>query len=233
MIFINFKIYSQTFGQGALDLAKVCEKVAKKTKVKIIPVVSALDLREIKKETDLEVWLQHVDIHFQGRHTGYISPLQAKKAGADGTLLNHSECELPPGQIQQIISSHRTTRLDKLNARQVEQFNNFKFCLCFKTKGQVQNWVKKLKPQPDYFAYEPPELIASETTSVSQAKPEIIKRIVDMLPGSKIIVGAGVKSKEDVKKSLQLGAKGVLVSSDVVKAKDPQKELLDLAKGYK
>ncbi len=221
MFFINFKIYQQTFGQGALKLAKVCQRVADKTKVKIIPVVSALDLREVKQQTGLEVWLQHVDIHFQGRHTGYISPLAALKAGADGTLLNHSEHELAPGQIQQILSHFKNSDL---------KIGDFKTMVCFKTKGQAQNWVGNLKS--DFVAYEPPELIASKSSSVSQAKPEIVKRIVNLMPDKKIIIGAGVKSKADVQKSLELGAKGVLVSSDVVTADDPEKELLDLAKGF-
>ncbi len=223
MLFINFKLYPQTFGKGALDLAKTCQQVADETKVKIIPVVSALDLREIKKETGLEVWLQHADIHFQGRHTGYLSPLQAEKAGADGTLFNHSEHELPPGQIQQILSHFENLKIE--NCR-------FQTMVCFKTQGQVQNWLTKLKPQPDFLAYEPSELIASKTTSVSQAKPEVIKKIVEMMPESKIIVGAGVKSQQDVKKSLQLGAKGVLVASAVVKSDNPKKKLLELAQGF-
>ncbi len=105
--------------------------------------------------------------------------------------------------------------------------------VCVKTKGQIQNWLKKLSPQPDFIAYEPPELIASETTSASRAKPEIIQRIVNMLPESQIIVGAGVKTGADVEKSLQLGAKGVLVSSAVVKADNPEAKLLELAEAFK
>jgi triosephosphate isomerase len=215
MLFINFKIYPQTFGQGALDLAKACEKAAEHTKVKIIPVVSPLDLRQIKQETTLEVWLQHVDLFEQGRHTGYISPLQAQQAGADGTLLNHSEHEIAPGKINQTLS----------------KIKDLKSMVCFKTKGQAQNWLKKLNPQPDFIAYEPPELIAGET-SVSQAKPEVIKRITELMPESNLIVGAGIKTKQDVEKSLELGAKGVLVASAVVKADNPEKKLLELAQGF-
>lgn len=221
MLFINFKIYPQTFGQGAINLAKTCQKVAKKTGVKIIPVVSALDLRVVKKICD-QVWLQHVDVHFQGKYTGYISPLAAVSAGADGTLLNHSEHQVPPGQIRQILS-----RFENLNIENLD----FKFTVCFKTKGQAQNWVSKLKPKPDFVAYEPPELIGGDV-SVSQAQPEVINRIVELLPNHNLIIGAGVNSKKDVLKALELGAKGVLVSSDVVTADNPEKELLDLAKGF-
>ncbi len=221
MLFINFKIYQQTFGQGAINLAKICHKVADKTGVKIIPVVSALDLRAVKEICD-EVWLQHVDIHFQGKYTGYISPLAALEAGAGGALLNHSEHKIPPGQIHQIISNFEHLNIED---------SNFKFTVCFKTKGQVENWLKSVKPKPDFVAYEPPELIGGDV-SVSQAQPEVIKRIVEMLPDYKVIVGAGVNSKDDVQTALKLGAKGVLVSSDVVKADNPEKELLDLAKGF-
>jgi triosephosphate isomerase (TIM) len=221
MLFINFKIYPQTFGQGAIKLAEICKKVADQTGVKIIPVVSALDLHVVKEICD-EVWLQHVDIHFQGKHTGYISPLAAVAAGAGGTLLNHSEHKIPPGQIHQILSNFEHLGIEDLN---------FGFTVCFKTKGQVKNWVSKLSPKPDFVAYEPPELIGTDV-SVSQAQPEVIKRIVEMLPDYQVIVGAGVNKKEDVQTALKLGAKGVLVSSDVVIAENPEKELLDLANGF-
>ncbi len=221
MLFINFKIYQQTFGQGAFDLAKICKKVADKTGVKIIPVVSALDLRAVKEICD-QVWLQHVDIYFQGKHTGYISPLAAAAAGADGTLLNHSEHKIPPGHIHQILATNRT----------IEQFNNFRFCLCFKTKGQAQNWLKTIDPKPDFVAYEPPELIGGDI-SVSQSQPEVVERIKKLLPDHRLIIGAGIKTGEDVSKAVELGAEGVLVSSGVVTADNPEKALLDLANGFK
>ena len=155
--------------------------------------------------------MQHADCFFEGQKTGWVSPLQASKLGADGVLLNHSEHRLSSGKIRQIL---KNTGL-------------LKTMVCFKTKGQVAKWVKKLRPKPDFLAYEPPELIGGET-SVSQAQPGVIKRIIDLLPNCQIIVGAGIKEREDVKKALQLGAKGVLVSSAVVKAKDPERTLHDL-----
>lgn len=219
MLWVNFKIYKETFGDEALELAEICRKVSEKTKVKIIPVVSALDLYRIKKEIGGEVWLQHIDQFFEGQKTGWVSPLQAMALGADGTLVNHSEHKLPKGTIQQILA--------KLSLIKNEKFETM---LCFRTKGQAEKWIKKLKNPPDFIAYEPLELIGGEV-SVSQAKPEAIERIVKLLPNHKIIVGAGVRTKEDVKKALQLGAKGVLVSSAVVLSKEPEKKLLELVEG--
>lgn len=215
MIWVNFKIYKETFADGALKLAKVCQKVSEATKVKIIPVVSPFDLKEIKEKVGGEVWLQHLDLFTEGKYTGWLSPLQAVKAGADGTLLNHSEHEIPPGKIKQML-----------------KIKGLKFMVCVKTRGQVEKWVKKLKSKPDFIAYEPPELIGGKI-SVSQAKPEVIERIVKLLPDQKVIVGAGIQNTEDVKISLKLGAKGILVSSAVVNAGNPEKELLELARGFK
>jgi len=48
-----------------------------------------------------------------------------------------------------------------------------------------------------------------------------------------LIVGAGVHQKEDVVKSLELGAIGVAVATDIVKAQDPKKEIEDLLAGFK
>ncbi len=211
MIWVNFKIYRETFGEGACRLAEICRKVSQKTKINIIPVVSPLDLYRIKKEIGGKVWLQHVDCFLEGQRTGWVSPLQASKLGADGVLLNHSEHRLPPGKIRQILK----------NVGKMETM------VCFKSQGQATKWVKKLRPKPDFIAYEPPELIGGEV-SVSQVQPQVIKRIVDLLPDYQIIVGAGIKKGTDVKRALKLGAKGVLVSSAVVKAKDPERILNDL-----
>jgi triosephosphate isomerase len=47
----------------------------------------------------------------------------------------------------------------------------------------------------------------------------------------KLLVGAGVKTKEDVKKAIELGTDGVILASGVVKAKDVSKAIEDLASG--
>ena len=43
-----------------------------------------------------------------------------------------------------------------------------------------------------------------------------------------VLCGAGIHTGEDVKKSRELGAKGILVASGVVKAKDQRKALKEL-----
>ena len=47
----------------------------------------------------------------------------------------------------------------------------------------------------------------------------------------KVLCGAGVKNGKDVAKSIELGAEGVLLASGIVKAKDKEIVIRDLASG--
>jgi triosephosphate isomerase len=86
--------------------------------------------------------------------------------------------------------------------------------------------------EPDLIAVEPPELIGGDI-SVSNAQPEVITKALELIGAGKLLVGAGVKSGEDVKKAIELGASGVLLASGVTKAENPEKVLEDLANGLK
>ncbi|MCD6502806.1 MAG: triose-phosphate isomerase, partial [Euryarchaeota archaeon] len=85
--------------------------------------------------------------------------------------------------------------------------------------------------EPTFIAIEPPELIGGDV-SVTSAKPEIITRVVEGVSrinkNVRILTGAGIKHKEDVKKAVDLGTDGVLLASGYIKAKDPKKFLTEL-----
>jgi triosephosphate isomerase len=221
MIFVNFKTYPQGTGEEALKLAKICEEVSLNCKVEIIPVVQFVDLYRIAQEVKIPVWVQHLDFFPQGQHTGWENLESVIEAGAKGTLLNHAEHQIPPGTVNQVIK--------RVKERESERARDFQAMVCCHTLGQAER-LAKLKP--DFLAYEPPELIGGDL-AVSEAKPMVIERIVKKLPEAEIIVGAGIKTGKDVKRSLELGAKGILVSSAVVLAKDQKTVLEDLVSGYK
>lgn len=215
MIFLNFKIYRQTFGNGAMELAKICKKVMEESKVEIVPVVSALDAVRIIRETGLRPLLQSVDEYFGGAKTGYISPIQAKELGIRGSLINHSEHKIKPGTIKKMLK------------RWPEGFESI---VCIQTLGQSEGWGRKIKAT--MVAYEPSYLIGSEDRSVASEESKIIKKMVEKYAPIPVIVGAGIKSREDVEIALKLGAKGVLVASGVVEDEDPYGRLLELAKAF-
>ncbi len=212
MIVVNFKIYEETFGNKSLELARICQKVGEKTKVKIIPAVSALDAVRIKNELKMEVWLQNTDEIFEGAKSGAVSPLQAKCLGISGTLINHSENRKKPGTIKKMLANWP---------------NDFKMMLCLSSLGQVESWAKNIKS--DFIAYEPKSLIGSRDKSVASEKPEVIEKIVNKYQKIPVFVGAGIHSIEDVEVSLKLGAKGILISSYIVKSNNPEKKLEKLA----
>jgi triosephosphate isomerase len=219
MIFINFKTYRQGSGENAVKLTKVLEEIATETKIKIIPVVQAADIQEVVQSTKLEVWAQTIDPVEFGAHTGALLPEAVFEDGASGTFLNHSE--------------HKFTDYEKLKlavnrAKEV----NLKTLIFADNVAELEK-VSVL--YPDYVSYEPPELVGSETTSVATAHPEVIKKAAEIAKtkGLPLIAGAGIHSREDVKKSLELGAVGVAVASGVVKTENPREKLLNLTEGFK
>ena len=92
-----------------------------------------------------------------------------------------------------------------------------------------------LSLNPTYIAYEPPEFIGRSDISVATAKQGIIASAFELSKwaGVPLVVGAGVHSREDVRKCLELGAVGVAVAKDILMAQDPEAEVLDLAEGFK
>ncbi len=82
------------------------------------------------------------------------------------------------------------------------------------------------------IAYEPSELIGSRDKSVATENPATIKLMVESYKNIPVLVGAGVHSADDVKTSLKLGAKGILLATDVVRSNDPERELTELVGGF-
>lgn len=100
--------------------------------------------------------------------------------------------------------------------------------------GKFEYFCKICSLAPTYVAYEPAELVGSTTVSVAQGKADVIAQASEIsrsfsLP---LVVGAGIHSQDDVRKSIELGAVGVAVATDIVKATDPKKELVDLIGGF-
>ena len=219
MIFVNYKTYEEGSDQKAIALTKVLEEVAHESQVKIIPVVQIIDAETVISATALEIWIQHVDPLNYGPHTGWTLPDEAAKIGVSGVFLNHSE--------------HKFNDFEALRTANEKSMSANLKTLIF--AGNLDELKKICQLAPTYVAYEPPELVGSTTTSVARAQPEIISQAAEIARsgGEPLIVGAGVSSREDVKKSLELGAVGVAVATAVVKATDPKAKLLELTEGFK
>lgn len=214
LVLINFKTYEEVSGEKSIKLARIISTV-KSSKYQIAIAPPALYLREIAK-FNLLLFTQHLDPEGEGAHTGHIIPYEAKKIGVQGTLLNHSEKKISMKILQKTVEACKHYHLMTI--------------VCASTLKEL----KRIAPlHPDFIAYEPAELIGSNI-SVTTAKPMILQEAVKLLQGccpkTKMLCGAGVHSKNDLHQALKLGARGVLLSHALVKAKDPRKFLKEMLK---
>lgn len=217
MIFVNFKTYEQGTGKNALGLISILDQVAQSTQKKIIPVVQAADIKEAHESSKLEIWTQKIDPVEYGAHTGSIIAEAVFEDGAAGTFLNHSENKLSIEQIKKGVERAHQAGLKTLVFA-----------------ADTAELESVLRVQPTFVSLEPPELVGSKTTSVAKEKPEVIAQavVLSRQKGIPLIVGAGIKSSEDVKKSIELGATGVAVASDIVASSDPKQAIEELILGF-
>ena len=216
IILLNLKTYEQSMGQKSIDFARIAERVYEKTGISIAIAPQIIDIAALTVSSETPVFSQHIDPVYYGKYTGHILPEAVAEAGAIGTLLNHSERQISLEQIEESIK--RATEVDLMTV------------VCVDT---VETAKKVALLNPDAIAIEPPELIGSGI-SVSTAQPDIVSGAVEAVhtinPDVKVLCGAGITNGEDASAALDLGAKGILVASGVVKAEDPYKALLELAR---
>lgn len=213
VLIVNFKTYPQTTGEDAERLALLCDRIAEETGKSIAVAVQATDIYRISGKVKIPVLAQHMDALEQGRNTGKILGEALKQAGAYGTLLNHSEDPYDAESLGAAVKKARALGL---------------YSVVCGNNPEATKEAAKLKP--DMIAVEPPELIAGKI-SVSEAKPEVISESVNdvnSIADIPVLCGAGVNSGEDVKKALELGAKGVLVASAICKSGEPEKVVREL-----
>lgn len=217
VVVINFKAYAEVDGLKAVELAKVCEEVARETGVSIAVCPPVAELGAVARAVDIPVLSQNIDPRKPGSATGWMTPSMVNAAGAVGSLINHSEHRFEDGDIEQCVSMCRELSMVPLVC--AESVDKAKRVAVF---------------SPDFIAVEPPELIGGDI-SVTSANPKIVQDTVDAVKAVdskvKVLCGAGVKTGEDVRKAIELGAEGVLLASGVVKSKDPKATLLDLVSG--
>jgi triosephosphate isomerase len=217
VIVLNVKTYTEATGRNALETAQVMEKISRETGESMAIAVQAVDIRYCADHSTIPVFAEHIDPITPGSHTGWTLPDAIKEAGAVGTLINHSEHRLKLADIDACI-----TRVKKLDLDHIVCSNNIA------TSRAIAAFF------PNFIAVEPPELIGGDI-SVTTADPGVVSGSVEAVKKIEekvnVLCGAGVKNGKDVAKAIELGAAGVLLASGVVKAKDKEGVLRDLARG--
>jgi triosephosphate isomerase len=216
MILLNLKTYEQTI-KNPLLFVDIAKEVVGETGVRIIVAPPAAYLKE-SAERFSEIYAQHVDSYEPGAHTGSIPAELLAHLRVKGSLINHSEKRIPEDVIKTTVERAHLVGLETV--------------VCAETPEES---AKFSQFDPKYIAVEPPELIGSGV-SVSKSKPEVITKTVELIkktnPKVKVLCGAGVSTKEDVVKALELGTDGVLLASAFVKSKNPKEFLRDFASAF-
>lgn len=217
VIVLNVKTYREATGQKALEIAKLMDKISKELDASMAISVQAVDIKTCSDNITIPVWAEHIDPIKPGSHTGWALPEAIKSAGAVGTLINHSEHRLILADIDVCIKRAKELGLDHI--------------VC---SNNVETSKAIAAFSPNFVAVEPPELIGGDI-SVTTADPDIVSESVSAVKkvdkNVKVLCGAGVKNGNDVAKAIELGSDGVLLASGIVKAKDKDAVIRDLAKG--
>ena len=208
MFIINCKNYDEISGERIIKLAKISEKLSRKYKIPIA-ISPPHHLIPLITKFKITVLTQHLDDKKIGSTTGFMIPEIVKKSKINGSIINHSEHRISEKEIKNLIQ-----KLKKLKLKTV---------LCVKNINEVKKYVKL---NPTFIAIEPPELIGTGR-AISTERPHLITKAVDSVKSAKnstkLLCGAGIVSGKDVARAKELGAKGILVASGIVKAKNWEK----------
>jgi triosephosphate isomerase len=215
MFVINCKNYEEIAGNEIIKFVKIAEKISKKFKVKIA-IAPPQHLIGLVSNSSITILAQHIDDSKIGSTTGFMVPELLKKSKVKGSLINHSEHRISSSEIKKLVLKLKELKMISI--------------LCVKDVAEAKKYAKL---EPDYIAIEPPELIGSGR-SVSTEKPELITKAAVAVKiaknKTKLLCGAGIVSGKDVSKAIELGSKGILVASGIVKSKDWNRVITEFAK---
>ncbi|MBA4436930.1 MAG: triose-phosphate isomerase [Nitrosopumilaceae archaeon] len=215
MFVINCKNYEEISGEKIIEFVKTAEKISKKFKVKIA-ICPPQHLIGLVASSSIPILAQHVDDSKVGSTTGFVIPELLKKSKVNGSLINHSEHRISAKEITKLVSKLKELKMTSI--------------VCVKDVAEARKYAKL---NPNYIAIEPPELIGSGK-AVSTERPELITKAANAVKSAnnntKLLCGAGIVSGQDVSKAVELGSKGILVASGIIKAKNWDKIISEFAK---
>ena len=217
VLLINFKNYGEVLGQGALRLAATAETVSRRFELDLIVAPPVPMLSQVAASVKVPVFSQAVGDRQEGMSTGATIPEALKAAGCSGSIINHSESRVSLETVANVVPRMKRLGLSS--------------CVCGEDASEV---ARMAGFAPEFLAVEPPELIGSGI-AVSQARPELLRDTVASARGAgyagRLLCGAGIATGRDAGVAMSLGMDGVLVASSIVKSRDWESKITELARG--
>ena len=215
---LNLKTFPSALGARAVAIASELERAGRAAGVPVAIAPATPDLGRTAEATRVPVLAQHVDPVGPGASTGFVPVEALAAAGAAGSLVNHSEHPLETPTVGMLVRRLADAGLSAV--------------VCARGPAVARRLAAF---RPPYLAVEPPELIGG-SRAVSTAKPEVITGTVAAVRrvarSTRVLCGAGIHGREDVRKAIELGAEGILVASAVALAPRPRRVIDDLLSGF-
>jgi len=212
---VNLKVYPGTYGEDALEFARLLERIETDTGGRFVLTPQLPDLRAVVEATDLAVTAPYVDAVEPGPGMGRILPETLADAGADGVVINHPE---RPDSLSDV-------------ARKIERCQDLGMdaMVCVDT---VRAGRAVAGFDPDALVYEVAADIGSDR-AVTRARPDRVGAFLDAIedenPRTRVLVGGGISTPADVGRAFELGADATGAASAVALADDPEPLLRGIA----
>ncbi|GHT95097.1 triose-phosphate isomerase [Spirochaetia bacterium] len=217
--FFEFGPKAYMYGEEILKLAEYADKLAVEFDVDIILDPQTIDIPVIAGHCKhIHIFAQHMDGIPVGRGMGALLPEALKAAGADGTLLNHTERRLSLTDLELTINRARELGLMTM--------------VCADNPAQA---VGIAGFSPDSIVVESPDQIGAgnRTREDNDAIARINARIHGIDPRIRILHAAGIKTAQDVYNVIAAGSEGSGSSSGITNAEDPYKMLHDMVEAVR
>jgi triosephosphate isomerase (TIM) len=215
---VNFKVYPGTFGEDALAFARLLETIESETDARFVLTPQIPDLRTIAAETDLSLTAPAMHPVEPGRGMGMILPETLADAGASGVVINHAENRDTLSDLVWKIERCRDLGMDSV--------------VCV---DSIEMGRAVAEYEPNQFIYEMPGDISSDR-AITQTHPERVEAFVEMAanesPGTRVLVGGGISTAEDVRLAFEQGAHASGAASAVSLADDRESLLRAIAEAF-
>src|SRR5260221_9799172 len=219
MLILNFKTYPEATGENTKRLLDAINDLQFENPAAVGKIYCAVSMPELlwAKENypSLNIISQDVDFVNSGSTTGWIPAENLVTSGIEYSVLNHSEHRVWNENIVQNILDIESKGL--------------KLIVCCENLDEA---TKLLDAKPFAIAFEERELIGSGK-SITSLKPDAVREFIKLCSGkTKVIIGAGISTEEDVTTGLEMGAEGFILASAFVKSSDPKAKALELVKPF-
>lgn len=211
---INYKVYPGTSGMEGLKFARLIERVERETGANFVLTPQIPDIYRIAEETDIRLTAPTIDAVEPGRGMGRILPETVREAGAEGAVINHAENRDTFTDIERKIGRCREVGLDSIVC--VDSVEMGKAAAAF---------------DPDSVVLEKPEDISTDR-AITQTHPDRVREFIDTMeeanPRTKVLVGGGISTAEDVRLAFEQGADATGAASAISLADDPESLLREI-----